>query len=201
MQRSLTSHRTWAGRRRAWSARVVLGATLLVTLAPACTTDEKGESGDEVRDVDQRGAHHRGGHQGDGHTREDRVHQRRHRGHGAPQITEGAQLAADRINAHENGVNGHPIDLVSLLDRRRPQSRRVHEQARGRERGGGGRRRRPGNGCQGADPEGRRHRHHGHEHARHHAVPRPGPRSSSRPRPPPTPRPRSTWPPPSGPRS
>ena len=61
-----------------------------------------------------------------------------------PEITEGAELAADRINEHENGINGHPDRARPVLDRRHARVLGgVREQPGGRERGRGHRRCRP----------------------------------------------------------
>lgn len=39
-----------------------------------------------------------------------------------PQITEGAELAVERINQHEDGINGHPIELVTCSTDGTPES-------------------------------------------------------------------------------
>jgi branched-chain amino acid transport system substrate-binding protein len=39
-----------------------------------------------------------------------------------PQIEEGARLAVERINAHEDGINGHPIELVVCSTDGTPES-------------------------------------------------------------------------------
>ncbi|HUL97930.1 MAG TPA: ABC transporter substrate-binding protein, partial [Mycobacterium sp.] len=39
-----------------------------------------------------------------------------------PQVTAGAKLAAENINAHDNGINGHPIELVTCSTDGTPES-------------------------------------------------------------------------------
>jgi len=122
MHRSFTCHRVGGNQWRARSAWAVLGATLVVAVAPACTTTEKKASSDKASTstsavpTTEAGTKATGTPARIGFT---------NAGTGAtalPQITEGAQLAADRINAHENGINGHPIDLVTCSTDGTPES-------------------------------------------------------------------------------
>jgi len=112
-------HSRWRGR----SARSVAAFVAVVALAAACT-ESSGESGQNgggggsttAVPTTEPGTKASGTPVKIGYTNADT---------GAtalPKITEGAKLAVERINAHENGINGHPIELITCSTDGTPES-------------------------------------------------------------------------------